>query len=306
MKPWTFALASDIHIGSPKSYRYSPSYNENWQTARRQIIELAPEFLLLGGDLTRDGYLHDYEMWAAKKDLDGLGFPYYTVPGNVEAGDKYVTVQGALDKIDDLAENVSFDRLHRFQDWFGQFPWTFVHKNVRCSGFYAAVAGSGIPQEQQMWQWLQDLAKQPKSAHHLMVTHYPLFLDDINEPNYDHTVKDQYTKWYANIDQPHRRRILEAFKAAGVDFAVSGHLHQYRTDVVDGITFIKAPATNKAQRRDYWPDSSADVGFLRFDVEDARLEYTFVRLERVSAAKGYGPAGHPRPKQRDYSRAWVK
>lgn len=304
MNPWTFVFASDIHIGSAKSYRYAPSYNENWQTARRQMEKVSPEFLLLGGDLTRDGYIHDFEMWAAKQELDSLPFPYHAVPGNVEGGDKYVATQGAYDVIDDLAENVSFDRLHRFQGWFGPFPWTFVHRNVRCSGFYAAVAGSDTPQEQQMWQWLEDLARQPKSQYHVMITHYPLFLDDINEPSYDHTIKEQYKKWYANIDQPYRLRMFESFKAAGVNFAVSGHLHQYRTDVVDGITFIKAPATNKAQWRDHWPDSGSDAGFLRFDVADDKLEHTFVRLECVSTAKGYGPAGHPRAEVRDYSKAW--
>ena len=52
------------------------------------------------------------------------------------------------------------------------------------------------------------------------------------------------------------------------------------------------------------PDSSSDVGFLRFDVTDNKLEHTFVRLERVSTATGYGPSGHPRPEVRDYSKVW--
>ena len=306
MKTWTFVHTTDIHIGSPKSYRYEPRYNENWQTARQQIIEIAPEFLLVGGDLTRDGYIHDYEMWAAKQELEALPFPYYTIPGNVEGGNKYVEVQGGYEMIDDLAENVSFDRLHRFEDWFGAFPWSFVHKNVRCSGFFAVVAGSGTPQEQQMWQWLKDLADQPKAKHHVMITHCPLFVDDIDEPNFDHTVREQYKKWYANIDQPHRARIFQAFKAAGVDVAISGHLHNYRTDVVDGITFIKAPATNKPQWRDYWSDARPEVGFLRFDVAGDKLEHEFVGLKRVSSAKGYGPVGHPRPENRDYSIARQK
>lgn len=294
---------SDIHIGSPRSYRFAASYNENWQTARVQIVDIDPDLLVIGGDLTRDGFIHDFEMWQAKTDLDALPFPYHAIPGNVEGGDKFVTVQGGHDRIDDIAERVSFDRLWRFASWFGPFPWSFVHKNVRFSGFFAAVSGSGLPQESEMWQWLEGLAGQERPRFHVMTTHFPLFLDRIDEPNYDHHDSEQFNKWYANVDQPHRSRILEAFKAAGVDVVLSGHLHNHRIDIVDGITFIKAPATNKPQWRDYWKDSRPEVGFMRFDVTEQELNHTFVPLRRVSTAPSRGPAGHPRPEQRDYSQS---
>jgi len=66
MKPWSFAFATDVHIGSPRSFRFQPGWNDNWQTARRQLLELQPDFLLLGGDLARDGIWHRQELEAAK------------------------------------------------------------------------------------------------------------------------------------------------------------------------------------------------------------------------------------------------
>jgi len=136
--------------------------------------------------------------------------------------------------------------------------------------------------------------------------HFPLFLDDINEPAYDHHDAEQFKRWYASIDQPHRARIMKAFKATHVDVVLSGHLHNHRIDVVDGITFIKAPATNKPQWSDYWPDSRPEVGFMRFDVTESQLTPIFVPLNRIAQVAGYGPSGHPRPEQRNYSQAWVK
>jgi len=68
MEPWSFIHATDLHIGSPKSFRYSPAHNENWQTAREQIVSLAPDLLLVGGDVARDGTLHAYELEAVKAD----------------------------------------------------------------------------------------------------------------------------------------------------------------------------------------------------------------------------------------------
>ena len=54
MKPWNFVYVADMQPGSPKSFRFKPAWAENWQTARRQIIGLKPEFMLIGGDVTRD------------------------------------------------------------------------------------------------------------------------------------------------------------------------------------------------------------------------------------------------------------
>ena len=83
MKPWTFVHVCDIQVGSPRSFRFKPAWNENWQTARKQIVAIKPEVLLVGGDLTRDGSVHDYELANIKADLHSLPFPCYAVPGNI-------------------------------------------------------------------------------------------------------------------------------------------------------------------------------------------------------------------------------
>ena len=47
--------------------------------------------------------------------------------------------------------------------------------------------------------------------------------------------------------------------------------------------------------------------FYRFDVTDACITDTFIPLARESqSAAGYGPGGHPKPEERDYSLAWEK
>ena len=37
------------------------------------------------------------------------------------------------------------------------FHWTFLFRNVRFTGFFAGVAGSGLPPEERMWQMLERL-----------------------------------------------------------------------------------------------------------------------------------------------------
>ena len=116
---------------------------DNWQTAYRQLQAMEGiDLMVVGGDLTRDGHLHDFEMEMAKRELDALPFPYYAIPGNIEAGNKWTDKNGGTGRKDpDL--NMKGEMLDRFATYFGESPWSFIHKNVRFSGVYAAVAGSG-------------------------------------------------------------------------------------------------------------------------------------------------------------------
>ena len=157
-----------------------------------------------------------------------------------------------------------------------------------------------------MWEFLEGLKRLPSAEHHVVITHYPLFLDNIDDETFDLTILEQYLPWYFSIDKEHRGRMMDAFKASGVTIAISSHIHCRKADVVEEIRFIKSPATCNAQMKDRWEDADGTLGFLRFDVTDEGITDTFVPLERVSTAKGYGPGGHPKPELRDYSQAWEK
>ena len=308
MDPWSFLHICDTQPGSPRSFRFNPRYMENWQTAYRQLQNLEADLLLVGGDLTRDGYIHDFELAKAKAELDALPYPYRAIPGNMDTGNKPSAVAGATGR-DDPRLNVQGSQLENFAAHFGQFPWSFVHKQVRFSGFYAAVAGSGLPQEAAMWHWLeQELPAAPKARHHVVVMHYTLFVEQLDEPNWDITRADQYHSWYFAIDNPHRQRIFDAFKGAGVDLVLSGHIHCRRPpQTVDGIRFYRCAGIAMPQWGDRFADGDPRLGFYRFRVGQDQIDAEFIPLERESEATGgYGPGGHPRPEERDYSLAWEK
>lgn len=303
---WSFAHAADLQPGSPKSFRYRPAWRENWETAKKQLLSLGPEFLIVGGDLTADGWLHPWELREIRAELDALPFPVHSVPGNMDTGNKHTDRRGAWwPKRDDPELNVTSLSLQRFAAIVGPLQWTFVHRGVRFSGAYLAVAGTGLPEEAAFWDWLEELGRLPRARHHVFFSHYALFLDHPGEPNWDITRGDQYLQWYFGIDQPHRGRILEAFQAAGVDLAISGHIHCRRTDVFRGITFYKAPAVCFPQMARYWPDGDAALGFTRIEVTPGGLRPTFIPLQYEAPPRpGYGPGGHPGPECRDYSLAW--
>lgn len=309
MSEWKFIHVCDMQPGSPRSFRYRPADYENQCTAYAQIELLNPDLILVGGDLTRDGYIpaHDFEFEEARANLDAIGIPYHTIPGNMDVGNKYTAIQGPTHN-DDLDSNLNSQNLERFARHFGKFPWSFVHRGVRFSGCYAAVAGSGLPEEQEFWNFLDGLTKEAPEKHHVFMMHYPLFYNSPDEDSPAINDPDRYMDWYFAISQPHRERIWQALKAANVEVVLSGHMHcRPPVQVVEGIRFYKAAATSFGQWPDRWPDGDLTLGFYEFTVSEQGIADRFVPLEKVSARTDkYGPPGHPRPELRDYSLAWEK
>lgn len=308
MDTWKFIHVCDTQPGSPRSFRYRPAWIENQQTAYSQIKRLQPELILHGGDLTRDGALHDFELEEAKENLDALHIPYYAIPGNMDIGNKFTDVQSGQPNRDDIAANVTSENIQRYQKYFGKFPWTFVHRNVRFTGVYAALAGSGLPEEKYFWEFMESLPQQDSAQYHVFMMHYALFINSPEEDCPKITDQGRMHDWYFAISDPHRSRIFALLKKANVDIVLSGHIHCRRpAQEFDGIRFYKAASTGFGQWADKWPDGDTTLGFFEFTVSPQGLEERFVPLEKISTrTDGYGLGGHPRPDQRDYSLAWEK
>ncbi len=298
---WHFAYAADIHVGTPRSYRFRPTWNRRWQAARPQIVAAAPEFLVLGGDLTRDGATHRFELEQVKAELDKLPFPVYAVPGNHETGNKKLPA----DYPDPAAQSVGIqpEYLELYASVFGPSHWSFVHRDVRFSGFNPFLAGSGLPAEAEFWAWFEAQAAEPRAKSHVWFMHAALFCDDLHEPNWD--VREDRAAWYFGIDQPHRSRMLDVFKATGAQLVISGHIHCRRVVEAEGITFYFAPATAFPQWDKRWPGGDPALGWLNCEVAGGSVTPRFVPLqETIADAEFYGPGGNPPLAGRDYSAAW--
>lgn len=292
---WSFIHVSDMHIGSPRSYRFQPAWNENWEVARRQIVKLKPDFLLVGGDMTRDGSTHRYELEQAKNDFDALPFPWYAVPGNHEVGNKYR-------ESDSMSIQQSFVEL--YASVFGPSHWSFEYRDIRISGFDALLLGSGLPQEEQLLSWLDEQRQNSASRFHIWILHPPLFADQPDEADFNPEV--DRVAWYFTIDRTYRFLLHELFQETQATHVVSGHVHCRRQVTWDGIHYHFAPSTAFPQWSDRWSDGDPTLGFLHFEVFPDRILPQFIPLQRVSRAKGYGPGGNPPLEGRDYSVAWEK
>ncbi|NCO37976.1 MAG: hypothetical protein COZ06_04540 [Armatimonadetes bacterium CG_4_10_14_3_um_filter_66_18] len=304
--PFTFLHLNDHHIGTPRSYRFRPAVKRRWAAIKRRLAEVEADLLLIGGDLTRDGDTHEYEYQLAQEDLETLPFPVHVIPGNMEVGNKHTDRDGPGADRNDVALNMTSHRLRLFASYFGPINWTFVHKEVRFTGFYAAVAGSGLREEERFWRFRERLPELPRGRHHVAMMHYWLYIDSLDEPNWDISRREEYLLWYFGLDEPHRSRIAEALKAAGADVLFCGHVHTGRpVEVVDGMRVYKTPAAgNTAQLTDRWPEVETRQGFQRCEVTETGIDVTFVPgADPCEEFDGYGPGGHPKLSDRDYSLA---
>ena len=195
--------------GSPHSYRYNPSWGRNWQQARRQILKLKPDLLLVGGDLTRDGSVNRFELEEMRDDLAALPFPVLVVPGNMDTGNKHTRDRDrhrGPGQCRDIDLNVTSEQLRGFEEVFGPVCRTVLHKGVRFTAFADTVVNSGLPEEEAFFEWAEGLKALPRAGHHVWILHYPLFADRPDEPTWD--IATRYREWYFTIDEPGRTRLL--------------------------------------------------------------------------------------------------
>lgn len=294
LTPWSFVHVSDIHVGSPRSYRFQPAWNENWQTARRQIRALQPDLVLVGGDLTRDGATHVEELTGIRDDLARLGPECLIIPGNHEVGNKWSP---------DSSVAINSAYLQRYAAVFGPSEWSVARgtgiNRVRFTGIDAFKLGSGLPEEAALRAWLERLEPDASCPHHVWLIHPALFADQFDEPDFDR--HQDRVPWYFGLNKVDRDYLWSVMRRTGVTHVISGHIHCRRHLEVDGVQLHLAPATAFPQWGTRWPDGDDRLGFLKFEVNEGRLRSAFVPLERVSDLTGYGPGGNPPVVGRDYA-----
>lgn len=312
MSKFNFIYVGDMQPGSPRSYRYNPALTDNWTQAKSQIIALKPDFLLVGGDITRDGSIHKFELEEMKKDLDDLPFPVYVVPGNMDTGNKWTLVEGLhreqSNQMTDIELNITSRQLKNYSDIFGPLWWRRDHKGIRIFGFTDMLINSGLPEEDEFWNWAEKQIGVPQADRSVWLMHYALYSQNNDEPNWDISNPDHYLDWYFTVNQPGRDRLHNLFRKTNARLVLNGHIHCTHQFKSEDIIFQSGPSTAFSQWKDRWPDGDDRLGFLNYTVDNSSIQSTFVPLAKISerANESYGVGGHPIEEVRDYSTAELK
>lgn len=211
------ALISDTHL----SVR-APECVSNWHAARRAVARIDAGLSIHLGDITLDGQSDSEELAFASRLIRHWPTPLLCVPGNHDLGDGSGEVP------------LNAGLIGTYGDVFGAGRWAVHAGDWLLLGIDAQLLGSDSAEESAQWEWIDEQAP-PDGGHR----HTALFL---HRPLLCKSAGDlQRRGRYVNADAT--RRLLGGSLQATLRLVVSGHMHQYRDILVDGVRHVWMPST---------------------------------------------------------------
>ena len=262
-------VISDPHLSPTHGFFW-----DNWCRACEAVNRLAPDAVIVSGDLCINGPDSDAEVAFARRALGRLTAPVHAIPGNHDVGDE-PPGQEADQIIDD----------HRLQRWlsvFGADRFAFEADGWRVLGINAQLLGSGLPQEVEQDAWLDgELGAASRPV--LLALHKPMFLQAPDETEVTAT----------SINPEPRARLLGRLRGRPVRTVISGHLHCHRDVVRDGLRHVWAPSTAFLVQEP--ADAAADnvLGILSVELGSDGVQVELVDVpglvpHDLAALKGHG------------------
>ncbi len=195
----TLVHLSDLHFGRVDDALLQPLTD--------LILQLAPDLLVVSGDLTQRA--RSREFIAAKAFLESLPFPRIVVPGNHD-----ISLHNLFDRF--LRPLAKYRRhiTNDLQPFFFDNEIAVVGVNTARS----LTIKDGRINHEQMAQVSACFARVPESLMKIIVTHHPFDLPD------------QYrrTKLVGRADSA-----LQSFASIGADLLLAGHLHASHAGTTD-------------------------------------------------------------------------
>lgn len=221
MTKFTLVQLSDTHLSASRPY-----FQFNYEMVVEAVADLAPDHIVITGDLGLNGPDDIADVAFAARQFDRLGARWSAVPGNHDLG--LVPFEGGLHQPVTEARHAAYlatmgaDRfVQDIGDW-------------RLIGINSQLLGSGLPAEADQHSWLATtLAETTQSV--ALFLHYPLYLDDPSDTTPSHS---------AVLPEP-RAALLALIDAnPSVKLVATGHLHEDRRTMRNGVVYQWAPATS--------------------------------------------------------------
>jgi len=272
-KQWSFIQLSDIHIGSKDSFRFRPAWVANFENAIEQIkaFETQPEFIVISGDLTRDGKTEDVQLRAVKERLEKLPWPIHTIPGNHDLGHRYHPKKKST-----LCEQM----LTRYRSIFGTDRFSFKHGDIQLVGFNSQILSSGFKEEEEQWTWLEQQTH--ASGRHIWFMHSAPFKRTPDEEDTDFD-----GEFFSIVGRTAIQRIVKLMKRCDAQFLSYGHVHVYYDQLEDGIHYVGCPATAFRLKGEFFRGEK-DWGFLEWRITPDSITPIYRKLNEISTLEGWG------------------
>jgi 3',5'-cyclic AMP phosphodiesterase CpdA len=256
--PMRIVVVSDTHLA-----QRATSLLENWWALARWIIEARPDLVVHLGDISLDGASNPADLRESARIITDLEIPIRFLPGNHDIGDNPIAPGAPSDN------PLNLGRLEEYRLLFGPDRWSLNVGDWHLIGLNAQLFGTSTAEEEGQFEWLENELRSSVEPLGLML-HKPLFRDspDDCEPHVRYVPKAS------------RQRLLAMLRSRELRFVLSGHAHQSRQFLRDGVEHRWAPSTAF-----YLPDGmqerigEKDVGILTLALSRNTHQFAATRPE---------------------------
>lgn len=140
--------------------------------------------------------------------------------------------------------------------------WAFV-------GINSELCGSGLPEESEQQEWLEDVAARASGRQVMLFLHKPLVTDDGERPN-------------VTLPAAARDQVLATF-GAGLRVVANGHVHRYRCTDDGAVMAVWAPSLCFSPAAE--PDlkfGPGTAGIVEYSIRGHQVDARFVQVPGIS------------------------
>jgi 3',5'-cyclic-AMP phosphodiesterase len=219
----TFRVAqiSDTHLSREK-----PFFVENFTVVAAALAALAPDLVVNTGDVSLDGAAEESDLAAARRLHKAIGLPTRFIPGNHDVGETH-------DVPDSRETRISAASRERYLRLFGEDFWRMDVPGWRLVGIDSQLLASDLDAAPLQLDFVAAAAASSAGRRLALFVHKPLLDASPNET--------AVTGRFVNPEA--RRDLLAAFGACRPVVIASGHVHQYRSVLIEGTRHVWAPST---------------------------------------------------------------
>ncbi|MDL2401671.1 metallophosphoesterase family protein [Rhizobium mayense] len=216
-----------IQISDPHLGRRRPFFQHNWEVLVELLNAATYDLIVCTGDMSIEGAEFEEELAFAAKQFQRLRGPVVFVPGNHDVGNSRPDVRGG-------ERLITAARRQAYLKHFGPDFWCRdIGESWRLLGLNSMLPGSAIEGEAEQLAMIEEAAATAAGRRLMVFKHKPIYLDK----------PDEAVATQSALYPEHRQRLKGALSPACGTVICSGHIHDYKTAIWDGLEQIWAPST---------------------------------------------------------------
>jgi 3',5'-cyclic AMP phosphodiesterase CpdA len=218
---------------------------------------LKPDLVVNSGDviILSPDRVEDSE--CAREAHQRFDAPVRILPGNHDVGmpgdQAWMGISTTSNRVSNFLKTFGTDRFLELPD----SSWAVV-------GMNSEILSSGLPEEADQWDWLEQVADQVRGRNVVVFLHRPLW-----------SPVPAFTEHELAVTDSDRDRLLQCFSGARLRVIGSGHLHRYLQSNEGEILTVSAPSSAFVVRDGAMQFGLNQLGLVEYRIEGDEIEVYF-------------------------------